>query len=109
ADEEAFDGADEDEPVMDLFRLQKCKHEPYRACKPSFIPEQVEKRRTRHIACVLTDGSSVRTDDSPYLNRSAGSSDCSGNIDGPATGRGGNLVWLRDTSHLAMSESFRVV
>uniref|UniRef100_A0AAF5PJM1 CNDH2_C domain-containing protein n=1 Tax=Wuchereria bancrofti TaxID=6293 RepID=A0AAF5PJM1_WUCBA len=47
ADEEAFDGADEDEPVMDLFRLQKCKHEPYRACKPSFIPEQVEKRRLK--------------------------------------------------------------
>ncbi|EFO17966.1 hypothetical protein LOAG_10533 [Loa loa] len=47
ADEEVFDGADEDEPVMDLFRLQKCKHAPYRACKPSFVPEQVEKRRLK--------------------------------------------------------------
>ncbi|KAK6111823.1 hypothetical protein QQG55_45165 [Brugia pahangi] len=47
ADEEAFDGADEDEPVMDLFRLQKCKHGPYQACKPTFVPEQVEKRRLK--------------------------------------------------------------
>ncbi|VDK75074.1 unnamed protein product [Litomosoides sigmodontis] len=47
ADEEAFDDADEDEPVMDLFRLQKCKHAPYRACKPFFIPEQIEKRRLK--------------------------------------------------------------
>ncbi|KAL3989358.1 hypothetical protein ACH3XW_27345 [Acanthocheilonema viteae] len=46
ADEEVFDGAD-DEPVMDLFRLQKCKHAPYRACKPSFVPEQIEKRRLK--------------------------------------------------------------
>lgn len=28
--EEVFEGADEDEPVMDLFRTQKCKHAPYR-------------------------------------------------------------------------------
>uniref|UniRef100_A0A0R3RVE6 Condensin-2 complex subunit H2 n=1 Tax=Elaeophora elaphi TaxID=1147741 RepID=A0A0R3RVE6_9BILA len=47
ADEEVFDEADEDEPVMDLFRLQKCKHAPYRACKPSFVPEQIEKRRLK--------------------------------------------------------------
>ncbi|CAG9530303.1 unnamed protein product [Cercopithifilaria johnstoni] len=47
ADEEVFDETDEDEPVMDLFRLQKCKHAPYRACKPSFVPEQIEKRRLK--------------------------------------------------------------
>uniref|UniRef100_A0A915PNM2 Condensin-2 complex subunit H2 n=1 Tax=Setaria digitata TaxID=48799 RepID=A0A915PNM2_9BILA len=55
ADEEAFDEAYEDEPVMDLFRLQKCKHAPYRVqfscnflpCKPSFVPELVEKRRLK--------------------------------------------------------------
>ncbi|KAM3728911.1 Condensin-2 complex subunit [Dirofilaria immitis] len=47
ADEEMFGDTDEDEPVMDLFRFQKYKHAPYRACKPSFIPEQVEKRRLK--------------------------------------------------------------
>ncbi|VDK65649.1 unnamed protein product [Onchocerca ochengi] len=47
ADEEVFVDADEDEPVMDLFRFQKCKHAPYRACRPSFVPEQVEKRRLK--------------------------------------------------------------
>ncbi|VDM98938.1 unnamed protein product [Thelazia callipaeda] len=44
ADEENFVGADNCEPVMDLFQLQDYKYAPYRACKPSFSMERRQKR-----------------------------------------------------------------